>query len=369
MKIKNFIRPLAAACAAVMVLTASGCGDTSWSFKTEKSTLSNGTWIYQTAIKYQEALSKISEDSESSDSETSVDINNSKIENKNAIDWIYKEAKEACKKQLTIEKLAKDNKVTYDESELDAMESMYKSYYFSMSGTLDELGVSQETFMNTEVKQSFLSNKLFEKLYNKGGSKEVPDEDLKKYFTENYTDYFYIPYSLKTTDTEGNEIDITDDEKDKVKTNFAKYADMLNKDGKTKDDVIEEYKKDFSVDSVPNSSNVAKLDSTGMSDELKKIFQELNDKTATVRTIENSTYLIYKGSITEDAERISDEADENVISRSSILQDMKGDEYNEYIKSEQKTIVYDLNPDCLSKYSIQRTIDILKKIEEQNKAG
>lgn len=367
MNIKKLIKPVSALSAAAVILTASGCADTSWSFKTDETTLTNGNWILYTYNKYEEAMSKINtENSENSVSEESIDINSSKVEDKNAVDWIYDEAKEACIAQLTVEKLIKDNKVNIDESEMDYMESMYKNYYFQMSSALNEMGVSKETFMNVYVRYPYLYQQLFTALYGKGGSKEVKDDELKEYFIENYSDYFYIPYSLTTTDEDGKTVDVDDNTKDKVKTSFAKYADMLNKDGKTTNDVVEEYKTDFEVTTDPSQSNVMKTDDISMDEELKKAYDELSEKSATVKTIDNTTYLIYKGSIKEDAERINDDVTEDSISRSTILSSMKNKEYEDYMKGEQKKLSYDSNENCLSKYSVQRVIDIINKLQSGN---
>ena len=52
-------RPAALLAAAAILFGASGCADTSWSFKTDSKTLSNGQWIYFTLSAYSAAENEL----------------------------------------------------------------------------------------------------------------------------------------------------------------------------------------------------------------------------------------------------------------------------------------------------------------------
>lgn len=373
---KKLFKPFAVlALAAALAFSASGCGeDTSWSYKASGNTLSNGNWIYYTYTEYQNAKSKIDEQkaetSESDESSAEIDYTKEKIDNKKAVDWIYAEAKDACIAQLTMEKLVKDNKVKIDEEALSNMESSYKMYYENFKDTLEELGVSEETYVKANARYGYLSQQLFMRLYDKGGSKEVKDEELNKYFTEKYTHYFYIPYALQTTDESGNSTDVSEEDVEKMTTNFNKYALMLNKEGKTTDDVVARYKTDNSTETDPSTSQTTILENAGLDEELENAIKELKAKQAVVKKTDSTLYLIYKADINDYVANIKSDSefnseDTSQISRTTILYGMKSEEFENYLKAEKKKLKYEKNDACISKYNVQRTIDIITKAEKE----
>ena len=361
MKMKNILKTAAVLSAAAVMFSASGCADTTWSIKTDTSTLTNGNWIYYTYTSYNSAMSKIKEDSGESFDIKDKNLDDVKVEGKKIVDWISEDAKKSAIAQLTVEKLAADKKIEVDEEELNSIEEQYLYYYNMGQSFYEKLGVSSDTFANVEVKTQYLSDLIFKNIYGEGGEKEVTDDELKKYFTDNYTDYYYIAYPLTEMDDEGNTVDVSDETKDTITENFAKYAKILNDDGSDTAAVEEQFKTDFSTDTVTKSQNVTILDNAGLSEELAAAIKELDEKKAAVKTVDKTHYVIYKGSISEDADRISDDAnDGDAISRNSILYSMKNDEYKEYLEAEQNKLKYETNDDCISRYSVQRTIDIIK---------
>lgn len=355
---KKTIKPLAIFSAAALLACTTGCADTSWSFKTDDTTISNGMYIYYTYIAYNEAQTEVTEETESSEEaaeESSIDVLAQEIEGNSAEQWIKDKATEECVAQMTMDKLIKENKITVDEEELKIYEDYALQWYQYSSAFYTELGISKESYITATGTYSGLSEQLFLSMYDTDGTKEVSKEDKEKYFTENYTDYFYIPYSLKTTDDSGNSVDIDDETLDKVKTNFAKYADMLNTKGKTTSDVVTQYKVDFETETDPSTSATTVIDNTDES-ELLKAISELDEKKATIKTINNTYYLIYKGTVADKVSTI--EEDESV--NTSLLHRMKDEEYKQYLDDEEAKLKYETNDACLSKYTVQRIIDILK---------
>lgn len=368
---KNIVKPLAVFSTAALLLCSSGCGDTSWSFKTDDTTLSNGTYVYYTYAAYNEASSKVKEEaseeaSESSESSTSaessetseVDVMTQKIEGKSAEEWIADKAKEECIAQLTMDKLIKEHKVEVDETEISTYTSYYEQYYQYGASFYTDLGISKESYLNATGRYAGLSDQLFNSIYDKGGSKEVPNEDIEKYFKENYINYFCIPYSLKTKDEDGNQTDIDDKTMDTLKTNFAKYADMLNK-GSSTDDIVKKYQEDYDTTEDPSSSGNIIVDDSGMPDELKKVINGLKEKEATVTSIDDTYYLIYKGAIADQLSTLSGDS-EQTGQRTTILHKMKDDEFKEYLDEEEAKLKYETNDACLSRYSVQSTVDKIK---------
>ena len=375
---KNIGKKISAfALAAVLTYSAAGCtiGPGKWSYKTDISEISAGSWIYNTYQSYNEALDKIQEanaDNEDFDIQL-IDITKEKVEDKNAVDWIFDDAKDKCISLLTVEKLAQEKNIVIDESQMQMTGNMYLQYYYNSSDEskafYERLGVSEDSFSESVVKYGFIYQELAEKMYGKDGEKEVSDADVQKYYAENYLSYYYIAYSLKTKDEDGNEIDLDEEEKEKVTANFNKYRNMINNDKKTVSDVETQYKTDFEAESVPSSSNkILKKDfdeSTTLSDDLKKAIKDNKAGQAAVTTIDDTLYLIYTDNMTELAKKIkySEDAAEDetdYIDKFNTVFAMKKDEFEEYLEGEKGKLQYETNDKCISAYTIDRMIKIAK---------
>lgn len=375
---KNIGKKLSAlALCTVMACSAAGCtiGPGKWSYKTDISEISAGSWIYNTYQSYNEAVNKIQEanaDNEDFDIQL-VDFTKEKIEDKIAVDWIFDDAKDKCISLLTVEKLAQDKNIVIDESQLKMTGDMYLQYYYNASEGSKEfyekLGVSEDSFSESVTRYGFIYQELFEKIYGKDGEKEVADADVQKYYADNYISYYYIAYSLKTTDEDGNAVDLDDEAKEKTTANFNKYRNMINNDKKTTSDIEEQYKTDFSVESVPSSSNkVLKtdFDENSLSDDLKKAIKDNKPAQATVTTIDDTLYFIYTDNMTELSKKIkysqdAAEGETDYIDKFNVVFAMKKDEFEKYLEDEKGKLKYETNDKCISAYTVDRTIKIAKQ--------
>ncbi len=363
---KNIIKPAVLTALAASLAISSGCsGDTKWSFKSGDFSLTNGNWIFHSYVSTLNAVSKINEE-DTEATVNNIDFNTKEIEGKAAKDWIYAEAKKSCLRQLTLDNLAKKYNTKADETEMESNKALYINYFYTGNKELfEKLGVSEDSFVEAYVKPDYTSQAVFKAIYGKGGEKEVGDEELNKYFTDNYVTYYYVSYSLKTTDKNGTSTDIDDDTRNTVETNFDKYANMLNKQNKTTDDVTTQYKTDFGVENAPAASETVVLED--MEDEnLKKAVSEAEEKVAKVVDINDTKYLIYKGNINDKIKDIKysedvKDGDKDVVSRDSIVSKMKGEEFENFLDEEQSKLDYTRNDACIAKYSVLRNIDIIKK--------
>ena len=375
---KNIGKKISAlALTAVLACSVTSCtlGPGKWSYKTDIAEISAGSWIYNTYQSYNEAVSKIEEankDNEDFDVQL-MDITKEKVEDKNAVDWIFDEAKDKCLSLLTAEKLVKDKNIVIDDEQINMTASMYIQYYYNGSeeaaAFYEKLGVSEESFGECVARYNYLYQELFENIYGKDGEKELSDEEVKKYYTENYISYYYIPYSLKTTDENGNSVDIDGETKEKTVANFNKYRNMINNDKKTTSDIEEQYKTDFEAESVPSSSNKmlkTDFDESSLSDELKKAIKDNKAGQADVKTIDDTLYFIYTDDMNELSKKIkySEDAAENetdYIDKLNLVHEMKKEEFEDYIDTEKKALKYETNDACISAYSVERAIKIAKE--------
>ena len=406
---KNAIKKIAAStiCGALL-LSMAGCADTSWSVKrNDDETLSVGTYIYYMTQAYSEAKEKTGKSGNVVLSET--------IDKKTGDQWIRDRAKELCVEQMTLDKLCQDNKITITDDEIDATyksQSVFYGYgycsYYDMwvmsKQSYEAMGISENSYKNAIIKTALEKDKLFNKLYGEGGSKEVKDSELEKYFKENYVSYKYLTTSLNKTDSNGKSTTMTDEEKEVVKAQYERYVKIINEQGKTIDDVAAQYDKDYPSESSTESSSESSQETTSSAssekssqpettsseastesstessnssttksssvqssiedlsnenfvfgDEVKKKLKEMKDNEAAYVATSSAYYFLYKTPI---ADEVSSALDKNNTSnyRSKILHSIKDDEFDKYIEEQGKKIDYEFNDAAYNKYTPSRVI-------------
>ena len=370
---KNIVKSAAAVVLAGALLCASGCSDTKWSFKTDSKALSNGVWIYYTFEGVSDALAKVQETDEKATLD-SIDFEKDKIENKIAKDWAYAEAKKKELRYLTLDKLAADLKAEVTDESYNAAKSMYSSIYKSYySEMFEKLGVSEESYCQANAMPGLLSDAVFEKIYGKAGTKEVSDKDVEAYFVDNYVSYYYTYCDLTTSTDASSESSGTVEAAQrldaetiaKYQENMTKYANMLNNGGKTTDDVTEEYKKDFNVETALTASDTTPKSNLSTTNEVYKAILDAAEGKAFTKEINDKLYMIYRFDIKEKAKDIKSnddatEDDTKTISRETVVKNMKSEEFNKYLDEEQKNLKYTRNDACIHKYDVLRTVSILK---------
>lgn len=359
--------------AVVMLMSAvfvSGCSlNKEWSYKTSDEELAIGVYIYSLNVAYSQAESYAKELDEYDSSKSTwleMEITDEDGNTQVANEWIKEQAQLMCLSNLVVDQQLAKEGATVDEAVMESAKEQAETYWnvgqyaqygyiMPMKDDLEPYGISFESFEYCTTDYSVKQSALFEKMYNEGGSKAVSDDELTKFFTENYVDYSYLPVNLYTTSTDesGNSTStaLSDEDAKKLTDELDGYAADLN-DGKSfDDDVVKAYManhEDITTD--PSSSSTEALESFSMGDELKEAIEKLDNKKATtlkVGTGESAIYyLVYKKDIAETATTYLE--DEN--SRSSVLAAMKQDEFNDYIKELTKELEYEANTSVLDSY-------------------
>lgn len=368
MKVGSFLLAVVMLCTA---LFAAGCTPISlnkeWSYKTSDEELAIGVYIYSLKTAYQKAetFAKELDDYDSSkDSWLDMEITDDDGKKQVARDWIKDQAKTMCLSYLVVDEQLKKEGIELDESAIASADEAaetnwnvgpYASYGYVMplKDELEPFGVSFESFAYCTNEYTTKYQALFDKLYNEGGSKAVSDDELTKYFTENYTDYKYLPVNLysASTDEAGQQTNVamSDKEIKKITDELDAYAKDINK-GKSFDDVKEAYMKANNVESDPSTASVEVLDDSSIGDELKKAIGELDtNKASTLKVGDGNTaiyYLVYKGDIKKD---VDDYIKDNT-NRATVLSSMKSEEFADYIEGLTKEIKAEENTSVINKY-------------------
>ncbi len=360
---KNFTKLLAVILCMVIALSTSACSlKPEYSYKTDDTELAIGVYIYALYSAYSQAES-FAQQTEGYDSETQtydgedsflkVQITDDDGVTATADEWITTQADKTVRNLLAIEHEYNRLGATMDEATTQGYKDSAKEYweygpYYAMYGEqyinpykdiFEPLGVSYESFEYfyvTSAKQEI----VFDLLYADGGEKGVNDEELTKYFTENYTSYAFFNTNMyetkEATSDEGQAVSenvkMSDDAVKKIEKDFKSYADSLN-NGSKYDDVVKKYMKDYEIEDDPTSKSVEILEDSAIGDELKTALKDLDEGKATYTAVgeENTRvmYLLYKKAIADEIDAYIKDA----TNRESVLQNYKGEEFTSYIDS------------------------------------
>ena len=193
--------------AVMMVFTAvfaSGCSlQPQWSYKTSDKELAIGVYIYNLDVAYQQGLNfakKLDDYDGTNDKWLDLEITDDDGNKAVARQWIKDKAQELTLTALAVEKALKDEGATVDSATMQAADEQAKTnwnvgpyanygYVMPMSKELEPFGVSFDSYKYASAEVPAMQQALFNALYEKGGSQEVADEEIEKYFNENYVDY------------------------------------------------------------------------------------------------------------------------------------------------------------------------------------
>lgn len=382
-------KAIAAALAAGIIATATGCADTSWSYKDDKTTLSIGTYIYYMAGAYSYAQSEaqsaveVTTDAEGATEATeAADVMNAKItgdddEEITGKDYILNTAEQSCKTLIyTLEKFDELGLTLSDtqQTQIDTLASQGWIYYGS---AYEKLGVSEESYKLAYAEFSTKYEAVFKALYGEGGEKEVTDDQLKEYYTSTYVDYSYIPINLyKTVESTDESSDSTstttealsDDEIKKIQETFDGYKDQLDKGEKTFDEIDKAFMEYQSLETSTAKSAQEILDNSATAADIISAVKELENKHATVITVgEGNTaimYLVYRGDINDKTSNLDDES-----TSYSVLANMKKDEYNDYMDEQADKLDVQTNDAALGQYTPEELEKKMNEISSENSAS
>lgn len=352
------------------VVFASGCTPISlskeWSFRSGDNELAIGVYIYSLDTAYQQAKTyaeKLDDYDAAKDSWLDMEITDDDGNKEVAREWIKEQAKLQCLKYLAVdEQMKKENAVaskdTLDKAAKQAESNWnvgpYPEYgIMPMKKDLEPLGVSLESFSYSTNIFEVKCQTLFDKIYGKGGSKEVTEKELTEYFNESYADYSYFTVNLytSTTDETGQSTNVAMSEKEakKVTDEIDGYVKDIN-GGKSYDDVLAAYMKANNLETTPATDKIENVEASSLGDEVKEELKKLgSNKAGTVKVGSGDTavyYFVYKRNIKDVA------ADylANEDNHSSVLISMKRDEFNDYIEELAKNLDYEENTGATGKY-------------------
>lgn len=367
-KIGSFILAMIMVLSVVIV---SGCTpinlNKEWSYRAGDKELAIGVYIYSLDTAYQQAktyASELEDYDETSDSWLDMEITDDDGNKEVASKWIKDQAKTMCLTYLVLDEQLEKENVEIPEASLASADEQAETYwnvgqyadygyFMPMSEDLEPYGISLESFAYCSTEYSVKYQALFDKLYKEGGSKEVTDEELSEYFSDNYTDYSYFTVNLYTASTDetgaSTNVAMSEEEAKKVTDEIDGYVKQVN-GGTSYDDVVAKYMEANEVESDPSVSNTENLENSSLGDEVKDALKELDNNKATAVKVGSGEsavyYFIYKRDINDaKADYLADENNS-----AGVLASMKGDEFADYLEGLTEELKYEENTSVIDKY-------------------
>lgn len=181
------------------------------------------------------------------DEETAVDLSVS--------DYIKQLAQDTIIRQKAIENKLDEAGLEWLEDDIKKADEQLES---ASANQLLEQGISMESF--EKMYRAYICNEsaLFYGTYDNGGSKAMTEEEIRKYFDENFLSYKIIEMSL--VDDEGK--DLSEEDKKEVLDQLEKYREQYNT-SKDFDKVIETYQADEAAKTSTSGSSGTSTSGTG----------------------------------------------------------------------------------------------------------
>lgn len=367
---KPFSKITAFLLAVVMIILSVGCTPISlnaeWSYRYNDDELAIGVYIYSLnqaysmAKSYAESNENYASDKSFMDLEITDEDGNKMI----AREWILKEADRITKNILVINDELKKNNIVLDQATVDQAKSqaetvwnvgLYADYgYFDpMSAIIEPYGVSFDSFFVSTYLLDAKESALFNSIYGKGGTKEVPQDEIEKYFLDNYTDYKYFAVDLytSTTDDTGNTSStaFTEEEIKAVEKELNGYVSDI-KAGKSYDDIANAYMIKHELTTDPTQAATEILEKSSVGTEIKDALAKLTEGTATTVKVGEGEYaqyyFIYKDKIANQTKAVLSDSS-NI---STIINVMKQDEFDKYLDDLVEAIKPEINTAQVDRY-------------------
>lgn len=256
-------------------------------------------------------------------------------------DYIIQITKDTIKQQIVLDKILKDEGLSWIEEEQQDIEAelaeVEENAYLS-------LGINDEHFASVYKKIMLNQRGAFFGRYGEGGTQEIAETELKEYFEENYLSYKIITVPLTTTNDEGTTENMSDDEKAAELKTLNGYLDICNDKGFEK--AMDQYNKDNAeddeeVEATEDEDNRQNVDATEMDEYLVEAIRSVKVGETKVVEYEASgstpTAALIQRLDINDPETLYEDSIENIIIA------LKADGFTEEVEAAVKELTITFN--------------------------
>lgn len=337
-------------CALAIGISTTGCADTSWVLKDGDNSLPTGVYVYYllnnaNAVQYYSPNdSSASSSAANSSSGSSSDIWSKTIEGENAATWAMNNSLDSCKELLVVERLCKERNVKLESNEKTSASSAAAASYSNYTDLMKKNDISLSSIQRI-ANDSYLEHALFDSYYSASGDKAVPDSEIDKYYTDNYVHVKQIFIAKFNTSTYQS---LSDSELAAAKKKAQEAYEKAKADPKSFDTYVEKYNEDQGMKSNPNGYIFSRESAENSSYDTKFTDLAFKLKDGEVGMTESDMGYFIEYKIKTDP---TDTTTFTASMKESVLQAMKGEEFENLISEQVKKITFTKNDKALNRYS------------------
>lgn len=203
--------------------------------------------------------------------------------------------------------------------------SLYGTYYKS-------IGVGKPDITEA-ISHEYRIKQIIDYYYGPDGLEPTDDADLKEEFVDLYVGFRAISVPLTKTDSLGQEVPLTEKEKEELMAQFRAYRTQINEGEKTIDEINVAYNN--SLDIIVTEAleiNVVKIGDPMFTEDFYSTMLEISHTRAGLIDCGNTLYLVQREKIatTDD--------DEFYLYRSELIEELKGEDAENKVEELAQTL-------------------------------
>lgn len=331
-----FKKAAAVLLSVAMLLSLASCGkQTTYAAKSGEFTISTGIYVLALLQGFDEYV-LYNEDYDPANKEYwSIEVDGATYEQR-----VTDYAKDYIREYLAVQKLYTELGLKYEEGEEEYIKEQIATSWQTLANLYEPNGCSQASFLEGNLNE-YKRYKIFCELYKQGAEKAASDEEVKAYIDENAYRIKYVYADL--TDESGALI--TDEAAIKaVQDEMQEIADKVN-DGGDIDTLADEYYDDDEIDTTNPVRNETyfRKSSSDIDPTVLSAVEEIEIGDCSVCTTTYGVFALQRYLPSESDLIFYD-------MYSDAVQELKGDEFDLYMKEYASSIEVEFNEKTVSKY-------------------
>lgn len=356
---------------AAMALSLAACGSsTSWAARSGQTTMPAGVYILSQIDAYYDAQDALKEagvswDSSSKPSEIKKLVFKSQVDGQPAEDFISQKAGEYVQTYFAAQQLAAERGVALTAEDEAVLKSNNDLLWQYSEDFYTQNGISKDS-VSLMTSNYLLQNRLFSTIYGEGGERAVSEEQYQSYYTESRIRVRYLPLAISAS--------LSDEEKAALEEKANGYLERVQK-GENLTALIEEYQNEL-YDEMQKAAEEAagsgSSSSTAQSEPAERpVITEgqfdlilTKDSGSPSQALTDEMFSAPEG----EARLVQDEnafyiamrvdpmfsAEDYEALKPTLLQEMKGEEFNQWLVEQGSAIEITYNAEALGRFTPQK---------------
>ncbi len=342
---RNFLKKALCLCLCFclcMSLGACYSEDNTWAAKHGDDVMPIGAYIYYLSSAYTDAGNRVSANDK---------ILSASIDGQSAKDWMKDRALSYIGAYYYVCDQFDELGLSLTDEDLASIDSSANTFWGYYKTGMENMGISQESFKKAFAEYNIRAQMVMNATYGKGGAQEIPESELRGYYTDTYDYYTYMYVSKSKSDENNNSVAITDEEKDEMLKNLNDLCGDINGGEITFAEAHNNYS--YAEMATPTYEAPATVKKENVHENIAKELPGMKDNEAKVVEVETGVYLLQKLSLEEYLDNVMADEDQ----RKALLSEYKGTEFSEELLEKGKALSgVEVNQAAIKKISADKVV-------------